>query len=250
MTGRVRWLDDLRLELDGLVFRLDVSRERPLEDVGAEIVLMKPRIDLVNAYIEALEPYSGGNVVELGIWGGGSTIFFERLMRPKKLIAIELDRDVPAVLEKHAAECGTIVPYFGVNQGDREQLRTIMERELAGEQLDVIIDDASHRYEPTKASFNTLFPLLRPGGRYFIEDWGWAHWRGRFQEHWGDEPALTNLVFELTMVVASWGGYMVSRVEVSHGFVSVERGSGQVPGPRAFDASALYLARGRKLELI
>jgi hypothetical protein len=42
--------------------------------------------------------------------------------------------------------------------------------------LDLVIDDASHIYGPTKASFQALFPLLRPGGLYLIEDWAWAHW--------------------------------------------------------------------------
>lgn len=174
-------------------------------------------------------------------------------MEPKKLVAIEVDHRVPRALEQYIEERGSrnaIVPRFGVDQENREQLRTIMEREFPDAPLDVVIDDASHRYGPTKASFNTLFPLLRPGGKYFIEDWGWAHWRGRYQEHWMDEPALTNLIFELTMVVASWGGYMVSRVDVAHGFVAVERGHGPVPGPRAFDASSLYLARGKTLDLI
>ena len=53
-------------------------------------------------------------------------------------------------------------------------LRQIILRELADE-LDLVVDDASHTYEETKASFEFLFPLLRPGGIYVIEDWSWAH---------------------------------------------------------------------------
>lgn len=71
--ARVQWMDEQRLELDGLIFRLDVSRERPLEESErGEIVLMKPRVDLVEAYVAALEPYRGGNAVEIGIWGGAA----------------------------------------------------------------------------------------------------------------------------------------------------------------------------------
>lgn len=247
------WRGDDRFELDGLTFRLDVSRERPLAPQGTEIVLMKPRADLVDAYVEALTPYRGGNLVEIGIWGGGSTIFYDRLLRPRRLVAIDLDPREPAALTEYARDHGredSLHTHCGVDQADAPVLRELMQREFGDERLDAIIDDASHRYGPTKASFQALFPRLRTGGRYFIEDWGWAHWRGRFQEHWNGEPALTNLIFELTMIVASWGGYMISRVDVAHGFVAVERGTGDLPGPRHFDVSSLYLARGRKLEFI
>jgi hypothetical protein len=68
-----------------------------------------------------------------------------------------------------------IATYWGVDQGDAATLRSIVDKEFSGP-LDLVIDDASHLYAPTKASFETLFPLLRPGGLYIIEDWAWAHW--------------------------------------------------------------------------
>lgn len=247
----LRWIDDHHLELDGLRFRLDVTRERALDYDGGEIVLMKPRADLVNAYVEALDPYRAGNVVELGVWGGGSTIFFERLLRPRKLVAIELETAVPKALTHHIETQGlhdSLVPCFGVDQSDGDALRAILAREFGDEPIDVVIDDASHLYGPTKASFNVLFPRLRTGGTYFLEDWGWAHWRGKWQSQWLDQPALTNLVFEAAMTVATWGGYMISRVDVQHGFVAVGRGSGRLP--THFDVSSLYLSRARPLEPI
>jgi len=36
--------------------------------------------------------------------------------------------------------------------------------------LDVVVDDASHLYRLTVASFDALFQHLRSGGLYFIED--------------------------------------------------------------------------------
>ena len=38
-----------------------------------------------------------------------------------------------------------------------------------------MIDDASHLYVETKASFEELFPRLRPGGLFIIEDWASGH---------------------------------------------------------------------------
>jgi len=159
--------------------------------------------------------------------------------------------DVPKALTHHIEtnRLGeTLVPCFGVDQGDAEALRAILAREFGDEPIDAVIDDASHPYGPTKASFNVLFPRLRTGGAYFLEDWGWAHWRGAWQSQWLGEPALTNLVFEASMNVATWGGYMISRVDVQHGFVTIGRGGGRLP--TRFDVSSLYLSRGRPLEPI
>ena len=88
----------------------------------------------------------------------------------------------------------------------------------------MVVDDASHLYEPTKKSFETLFPLLRPGGLYIIEDWAWAHWQ-EFQtpEHpWARETELTKLIFEL--VEATGSSTLIGSLTIWQGFVVVERG--------------------------
>ena len=65
--------------------------------------------------------------------------------------------------------------YDDVDQADRGRLAEIVDEEFGDEPLDFVLDDCSHLYEPTRASFNELFPRLRPGGIYTIEDWRWAH---------------------------------------------------------------------------
>jgi len=52
---------------------------------------------------------------------------------------------------------------------------SIMAADLSGKQIDLVIDDASHLLDETRASFETLFPLMRPGGIYVIEDWNSDH---------------------------------------------------------------------------
>ena len=83
----------------------------------------------------------------------------------------------------------------------------------------MVFDDASQWYAETKASFNAIFPFLRSGGYYIIEDWGWAHWPGdRWQKDggiWSDRPALSNLIIELVMLcatVATWLQTLISTV--------------------------------------
>jgi hypothetical protein len=60
-------------------------------------------------------------------------------------------------------------------------------------------------YALTKKSFETLFPLLRPGGLYIIEDWAWGHWQAfQASDHpWSYEVPLTKLIFEIVAAIGS-----------------------------------------------
>ncbi len=56
-----------------------------------------------------------------------------------------------------------------------KRVASILTQELQDRQINLVIDDASHLYQETKVSFETLFPLLRPGRLYVIEDWNSDH---------------------------------------------------------------------------
>lgn len=58
-------------------------------------------------------------------------------------------------------------------QDDPADLRKLVER---ASEFDVVIDDCSHLAGPTRTAFTILFPFLRPGGFYVIEDWGTGYW--------------------------------------------------------------------------
>jgi hypothetical protein len=92
------------------------------------------------------------------------------------------------------------------------------------------VDDASHLYRETRSTFEVLFPRLRPGGRYLIEDWGWAHYpEALWQERGGwfhDRPALTNLVVELLLIIGT-SPELISDIRVAHDYVEVVRGEAE-----------------------
>lgn len=58
---------------------------------------------------------------------------------------------------------------FRVDQGSRESLRSFLDQH-PDPNFDVIIDDGSHRADHQQVSLEMLFPHLKPGGLYFIED--------------------------------------------------------------------------------
>ena len=132
-------------------------------------------VDQYSALCTSLRPHA---IVELGIFRGGSTALLAQLATPRRLIVFDIDETpVPALLEFIDREGlrDVVRPHWGVDQADRTRLAAIVDEELAGLPLDLVIDDASHRLEPTRVSFEVLFPRVRPGGLYVIEDWSRDH---------------------------------------------------------------------------
>ena len=80
---------------------------------------------------------------------------------------------------EHERLTGTVRPFYGVDQGDKDQLTDIMDQEFGRRRpIDLVIDDASHLWDKTLASFEVLYPRLRPGGRFVIEDWATQYFIG------------------------------------------------------------------------
>jgi predicted O-methyltransferase YrrM len=139
---------------------------------------IKKRRELIEAFVELLGEFTGANIVELGISQGGSTALLALVARPGRAVALELEDEPVAalvsLLERHGLG-DSVRPYFGVDQADRARVAAIVDGEFGDEPLDLVFDDASHMLDETRASFEVLFPRLRPGGLYVIEDWDWQH---------------------------------------------------------------------------
>jgi hypothetical protein len=85
------------------------------------------------------------------------------------------------------------------------------------------VDDASHFYEQTKTTFETVFPMLRPGGIYLIEDWSWS-FQAPYQEAtnaWFDKNSLANLFIDLAedMIL----GPLIADVTISRPMMKIRR---------------------------
>jgi hypothetical protein len=176
MFERIIWQED-HILLDDLVFYLD--REKC--DLINSFLLDKP-IRLLHQYMNMWQQRSEmliNNVLELGIYRGGSIAFWFELLQPEKYVALDLAAwRHTEYFNKYIASRKLekrIKTFWKIDQSDREALRAIVATEFNG-LPDLIIDDASHLYSETKVSFETLFPQLRPGGLYIIEDWSWGCW--------------------------------------------------------------------------
>jgi hypothetical protein len=163
-------LSESTLEIDGVRFEFGTAYTATTD---ADFYLAKPP-HLIHDYL-ALVEQAAGNVVELGIFRGGSAALMALAAQPKQLVVIDLCEPVDE-LDRFVAERGIghrVRAHYGIDQSDRPVLAQIMADAFQGEPIDLVIDDASHSLGPTRDSFEELFPLVRPGGRYLIEDWHW-----------------------------------------------------------------------------
>lgn len=216
--------------LDELVFRLEHFKDDSWElgDECFRFYKTRPLVDQYAEFWSLREPFAAENVFELGIWDGGSVAFWSELFVPRRHVAIDrADREDSAYFARYRERHGrqeSISTYWRTDQADKLLLQEIVAAEFDGP-LDLVIDDCSHLYAPTRASFEALFPLLRPCGLYVIEDWAWSHWEEfHAPTHpWVGETALTKLVVELVEAAGSSGSAIAS-LSVYQGFVVVERG--------------------------
>jgi predicted O-methyltransferase YrrM len=194
----LNWLDASSFEIGGYVITSDYAHggsQRKSSD--RDFTIMKTR-NFFDHYT-ALKSENFKKVLELGVYQGGSFVFLDQFLKPDKLAAVELSTVPIPALDKYIANTeGRTRLYYGTSQDDVAKLNQIVSEDFGG-QIDLVIDDASHFYEQTKTSFATLFPKVRPGGLYIVEDWSWS-FQAPFQDPtdgWFEQPAPANIIIDL-----------------------------------------------------
>ncbi len=129
-------------------------------------------------YPEHYDRYLGGLrdspivLLEIGIGGfevpevgGGSLRAWSRYFPRGLVCGVDIESKVTVPGQRIRTRCG--------DQADADFLHSVV-RETGAP--DVVIDDGSHRSDDVIATFRTLFPLLRPGGHYVVEDLQTSYW--------------------------------------------------------------------------
>ena len=237
---------------ENFVITVPIEERRLSTSDAFTIVKNEPYL---RVYEELASVFSPRSILELGIFQGGSYVLLDKLFSPHRMSALDIKpQPVPPLLKYVADKEGRFV-HFSTSQADRKILEDIVRNELADE-LDLVVDDASHTYEQTKASFEILFPLLKPGGIYAIEDWSWAH-SPKYQEP--DAPfskrhALSNLLFEQLMLMGSTS--LISEIRVWKFLYLIRKANTVFPAPspsQEDEGGSIFeqiLNRGREWTLI
>lgn len=251
--------------VDGVEF---VCSYEPDSTPDRFFLVKSPR--LVERYREVCSRFEKPNIMELGIAEGGSTALMALIADPRKLVAIDLEPEPLEALARFISQRhleDVVRPAYGIDQSDRVGLSQLADREFGGDVIDLVFDDCSHQLGPTRSSFETLFPRMRHGGLYVIEDWNAAHLfqdsvraalrkqltegteadRERAREEMrrpkpGTTPVkgdqLSTLAIEFMLARAS-SGEAVEEVTVDEFWITVRRGPGELDHT-AFRIDDLY----------
>lgn len=241
-------LQDIEL-IDGVTFELRPHHRAP---TWKKIVCLRKNREFTNRYLELAEEFGGCRMVELGIDQGGSTAFFGKLLKPAKLVAMELTAEPVKALTDFLLHHGlddSISLHWGVDQADRAAVSAILDEAFDDHPLDFVVDDASHLLTPSTASFEMLFPRLRPGGLFVLEDWSYDHLKelglhNALQNN-ADEQLMerfltaahsnTEKLYPMSILIcqlvvaAARNPDWITEVRARDGFCEVRRGPAEIP---------------------
>jgi SAM-dependent methyltransferase len=152
------------------------SKELALEQYDTD----KMASGYLEQYDEIFDPLVNEPItlLELGVYRGGSLLLWNDYFPSATIVGvdIELPKDFNGTERIHLFEGSQADPAFLWR----------VSNEIAPNGFDIIIDDASHMGELTKAAFWHLFDNhLKPGGFYVIEDWGTG-----YRDNWPDGRSL------------------------------------------------------------
>lgn len=120
-------------------------------------------VDYFDIYHRALQSYRGKPItfVEIGVQNGGSAMMWRDYLGPQaKIIGVDIDPKCRA-LEEHGFEI-----WIG-DQADPAFWRAFTAKHPT---LDIVLDDGGHTMDQQLVTFEALWPTVKDGGVYLVED--------------------------------------------------------------------------------
>lgn len=247
-TGIVSREWDSGFEAGGVTFKVVTENYHAYKTTQEEVVILK-RLILLRLYDLVFPSLPRPTLLEVGVFEGGSALFFALAYPHIKIVGVDIKMPDEAVLRRiHDLGLSDRVKiHYETSQTDADKLGKILAEDFNGEEIGMIIDDASHDYALSRRTFEILFGHLAPGGSYCLEDWSWAHWGEPFQtQQWVDKPALSNLAFEMLMLLPSVRG-LIESIDVKRQFVRVIKGLMKID---QLNLNQMIMMRGKKLSHI
>ena len=228
----------------GLTFKFINSNYKDHKTTDKEVVVLKSA-DILRSYDRVFDAAPNKNFLEIGIFEGGSTLFFAVAHPEFRISALDI-RDPDDAVLRHIHDLGLnerVKIHYNTSQSDKDALGKIIREDFRDEDIGFICDDASHNYGLSRRTFELTFGKLARGGQYCLEDWAWAHWKSTSST----AAALTNLVFEMVVLLPSTRP-LIDSIEILPNYVRLVRGPGKIDSDISIDS--MMRLRDKRLTLI
>jgi cephalosporin hydroxylase len=140
---------------------------------------------LTDDYERKFEKIRGQKIslLEIGILNGGSLLYWSGFFSNPETKIVGIDRNIPEI------SLPQNVSMIRCDQNDSEKLKAIVAHM---EKIDIVIDDGAHSIKETANCFSLIWPHVKVGGYYVIEDWAVGYW---------DKPEKAMVEFISEMVI-------------------------------------------------
>lgn len=152
-------------------------------------------------------------ILEVGIWKGQSSQVLSNAFPESKIVGIDID------LSRLA---GLRLPNVTFVEGDQTSPQDLDRaiQQFGSNGIDLVIDDSAHFGFFSETTFWHLFPHVRSGGGYCIEDWGtgyWSNWPdgSEFKDYAWRDPR-DNLPTHRENHSSGMVGFVKSLVDLTH----------------------------------
>ncbi|HEX8125160.1 MAG TPA: class I SAM-dependent methyltransferase [Allosphingosinicella sp.] len=185
-------------------------------------------IHYLDIYETHFARYRGTDVhmLEIGVQMGGSLELWRKYFGEKAVIyGVDIDpKCADRVSEPNQVRIGS--------QGDRAFLKSVA-AEMGS--LDIILDDGSHIASHQRITFDTLFPLLKEGGLFVIEDIHSSYWPGLQEGGYRRRGTAVELVKRMIDDMHAW----------YHGHRTSTPAKTQISGIHIYD-SMVFIEKGKR----
>lgn len=129
-------------------------------------------------------------MLEIGVQEGGSLLMWRDYFGEQlDLYGIDVD-----------PRCQELIVNATIMIGDQADKKFMTEVSEEYGSFDIILDDGGHEYHQQVNSFEVLFPSLKPGGVYMVEDTHTSYWNGNHEK----KETFMNYVKDLLDKVNGW----------------------------------------------
>lgn len=139
------------------------------------------------------------NFLEIGVYDGASLKMWKDYFIKAKIVSIDIDKRCKSFEEER----------INIEIGDQTDQSFLTSVSYKHGSFSIILDDGGHSNKQQITSFETLFPLLNPGGIYMIEDLHCSYVKGSIWDdyHISTTDYLKNLVDKINLYGKSFIGY-------------------------------------------